>query len=1033
MTISELCIRRPVMTTLLSLAMVVAGIIAYTKIPVAALPSFNSPVIQVSASLPGASAENMASSVALPLEKEFSTIDGINVISSVNTLSSTSITLEFNNNRDIDKAAVDVQAALLRAQRRLPVEMLIPPSYRKVNPADAPVLLIALTSPSMNLAQITEYAENLLSPTLSTLDGVAQVVVYGSKKYAVRIRAIPAKLALNNITLDDISVAVNRANSNSPVGVLDGPRQSLTIYANQQMVKASDYANLVIAQRGGNPIRLQDVAEVIDSNEGVKSLGRFKDDRSIVIAILRQPSANTVKVVESIKQMIPEFERQLPASLHINLLNDRSKSVKEAIHDVNLTLGLTIALVILVIFLFLKHAAATIIPALSLPVSLIGAFFFLYFMGYSLDNISLLGITLAVGLVVDDSIVVLENIMRYIEEGMDPLKAALKGSREVGFTIVSISISLIAVFIPIFFMPGPVGLLFREFAVVVSLAIFVSAIVSLTLVPMLCSKFLPKMSPGEHPKEVWLVRKFDVLFHFILGYYAKTLASAIKHKLIVLLMAFGTFAITAYLFAVIPKGFFPEEDIGQIIVTTEASEDISFEAMLALQDQAANLVMKDPNVDTFVSVLGGGASTGTSSGRLFINLKPKDERPNMKLVLENLRKNFRKVPGLLVFMRPIQNLQLGGKQSKSRYQYILQSVGSEGVNNWSEKVLAKMKADPDFRDVTSDSQLKGLNVRVNIDREKAASAGVSMQDIRTALYSAYGEKQVSSIYTPVNTYQVILEVTPENKRYESDLNTIYLRGRATDRLVPLSSLATFERFVGPTSVNHQGQIPAVTISFNLAPDIPLGIATTKLEQFTKDIQLPPSIITKYGGDAAVFKDGQSGQAILLIAAILVIYVLLGVLYESYIHPITILAGLPSAAMGALVFLQIFSMELTIIATIGILLLIGIVKKNAILMIDFALEAKRKGNVSAEEAITSACLVRFRPIMMTSLAAVMGALPIALGLGAGAELRQPLGIVVVGGLVFSQIITLYITPVIYIYLDKIAGDGPKYIPPAMLED
>ena len=1033
MNISEICIRRPVLTTLLSIATVIAGAIAYTKIPVAALPSFNSPVIQVTAVLSGASPENMAASVALPLEKEFSTIDGIKVISSTNFLGSTSVTLEFNNNRDIDKAAVDVQAALLRAQRRLPIEMTIPPSYRKVNPADAPVLLLALTSPSMNLSQITDYAENLLSPNISTIEGVAQVLVYGNKRYAVRIRAIPDKLALNNLTLDDISVAINKSNSNSPLGVLDGPRQALTIYANSQMVKASDYAELVIAQRGGNPIRLADVAEVSESYENIKSLGRFKDERSIVIAILRQPSANTVKVVDGIKNKIPEFEKQLPASLKINLLNDRSKSIREAIHDVNLTLLFTIALVVLVIFLFLKHLAATIIPALSLPVSLIGAFFIMYWMGYSLDNVSLLGITLAVGLVVDDSIVVLENIIRYVEEGMSPLKAALKGSKEVGFTIISISISLVAVFIPIFFMPGPVGLLFREFAVVVTLAILVSAVVSLTLVPMLCSRFLPDASKLKHAKDPWIIKKFEQGFQCIFRFYSITLDKALNHRRIILGVAFATFGITAVLFYYIPKGFFPEEDIGQIIVTTETAEDISYIAMLEVQDQAADVVMKDPNVDTFVSVIGGGASTGTNSGRLFINLKPKGERPKMSVVLEKLRRDLRKIPGLVVYMRPVQNLQLGGKASKSRYQYILQSVGLEGVNQWAEKVQAKMKTDPDFRDVTSDSQLKGLNVKIDIDRQKAASAGVNMQDIRTALYSAYGEKQVSTIYTPVNTYQVILEVAAKDKQFESDLNSIFLRGRATDKLVPLSSIATFKRFIGPTSVNHQGQIPAVTISFNLAPDVPLGVATKKLEQYTKELQLPPSIIASYGGDAAVFKEGQAGQAILLISALLMIYVLLGVLYESYIHPLTILAGLPSAAIGALVFLQLFGMELTMIATIGILLLIGIVKKNAILMIDFALQAKRSSNLSAQEAIKQACLVRFRPILMTSLAALMGALPIALGIGAGAELRQPLGIAVVGGLIFSQIITLYITPIIYIYLDRFAGDGPLNIPPEMLPD
>ena len=1033
MNISELCIRRPVMTALLSMAVVLAGTVAYFKIPVAALPSFNTPVIQITANLPGASPENMASSVALPLEKEFSTIDGITVISSTNSLSSTRITLEFNNDRDIDKAAVDVQAALLRAQKRLPIEMTTPPSYRKVNPADAPVLIMTMTSPSMDLSELSDYAENLISPTLSTIDGVAQVIVYGEKRYAVRVQVNPSLLATKNLTIDDVASAINAANSNTPVGVLDGPRQQLTIYANPQIVRASDYGNLVISQKSGLPIRLKDVANVQESYESVKTLAAYNGERSIAIAILRQPTANSVSVVDAIRKMVPQFQQQMPSSVEINLLIDRSASIRESIHDVNFTLLLTIALVVMVIFLFLKHLAATIIPALSLPISLIGAFSIMYWMGYSLDNVSLLGITIAVGLVVDDAIVVLENIMRHIENGMAPLKAALKGSREVSFTIVSISISLVAVFIPIFFMPGPIGLLFREFAVVVSLSILVSAVMSLTLVPMLCSKFLKTHNSQDKVHDYPIIIKFDEYFSLITSHYEKALDWALANQKKVLQGALATFALTIALFIWSPKGFFPEEDTGQLFITTEAAEDISFAGMLELQDQAAAIVRANPNIDSLVSILGGGASTGSNTGRMFINLKPRSDRKNMKNVLESLRKDLAVIPGLAVYMRPIQNLQLGGKVTKSRYQYILQSVGFEGVNEWSNKVVEKMRSDAIFRDVTTDSQLKGLQAKIDIDRDKAASAGVTIANIRNALYSAYGERQVSTIYTSVNTYQVILEAGAEYKRYESDLNGIYVRGRNSDRLVPLSSIATVTRAIGPTSVNHQGQVPAVTISFNLAPDAALGDATKKLEQFVKDIQLPPTIITSYGGDAAVFQSGQSSQIILLLAAVLVIYVLLGILYESYIHPITILAGLPSAAIGALVFLRIFNLELTIIAIIGILLLIGIVKKNAILMIDFALDVQRQHNQSPREAIRTACLMRFRPIMMTTMAALMGALPIALGMGAGAELRQPLGVAVVGGLLVSQVVTLLITPVIYLYLNKYSGTGPMDIPAEMLKD
>ncbi len=1019
MSLTELFIRRPVMTVLLNIALIAVGLTALGKIPVAALPRYDTPTINVSASLNGASPETMARSVALPLEKQFSTIAGVNAITSSSSLGRTSITLEFSAERDIDSAAGDVQSALLRTQRALPAEMTDLPSYRKVNPADAPILILALSSPTMSLVQVTNFAENLVSPSLSTINGVAQVSVWGAKRYAVRVEANPQELALRGLTLDDVAASIRATNANSAMGQIQGSGQTLIIEANTQLESAAEFRNLIVAMRGGTPVYLRDVATIRDGSENERSLSRYNGTPSVILGVQRQPDANTVAVIEAIYAAMPKLAEQLPPDVKLRSLNDRGESIREALHDIYFTLALTIALVVLVIFLFLRRLSATIIPTLSIPISLIAAMSLLYYMGYSLDNISLLGITLAVGLVVDDAIVMLENIVRHIEEGMAPFAAAIKGAREVAFTIISISISLVAVLIPIFFMPGTMGLLFHEFAVIVGLAILVSAVVSLTLVPMLCSRFL-KHETREQAEQSIAYRGtawFEFIFQGTLRGYARALDWALAHRKTMVSVTLGSVALTVYLFTAMPKGFFPSEDIGQVMATVVGSQDVGPATMQRQLDEVAQRTQGVAAVGNMAAAVFGG-----NTGRMFISLKPKSERGDIKQVLGELRRAAGSVPGVKVFFIPLQNLRVGGRMSRSRYQYTLQSVNGGDLEAWVDRVSDAMKSDERFTDVNSDAENKALQAEIVVDKERAQRLGISSQSLRTMMYSAFGERQVASIYTDSGAWSVILTIDNPKGQSELDLMQLHLR-TGSGELVPLSAFASVKRTLGPTSINHQGQLQAVTLSFNLAPDVPLGEATKALDGYVKDMNMPASVITTYGGDAAVFQSSQTSQVVLLVAALVVIYILLGMLYESFIHPITILAGLPSAVVGGLLTLQFFGQDLTIIATIGLLMLIGIVKKNAIMMIDFALQAQREQGLAASDAMRQACLLRFRPIMMTTLTAAIGALPIALGAGAGAELRQPLGLAVVGGLILSQVVTLFITPVIYVLLDRFSGDGP----------
>ncbi len=1017
MNISALFIKRPVMTTLVMLAILLFGIQGYRLLPVNDLPNVDFPTIQVNAFLPGATPETMASAVALPLEKQFSTIAGIDSMTSVSYQGSTTITLQFSLDRSLDAAALDVQSAISVAQGQLPTGMPTPPSYQKVNPADQPILYLALTSPTLPMSQVDEYGETLMAQRISMVSGVAQVQVYGSQKYAVRVQMDPNKLAAKGIGLDQVAAAVTGGNVNLPTGTLYGPHVAYTVQASGQLLNAAAYRPLIVTYRNGEPVRLGALGRVIDSVENDKTAAWYvdhqHDQRSVVLAIRRQPGTNTVAVAQAVKDLIPTFERQLPASVTLHTLYDRSTSIRQSVADVKFTLLLTLFLVILVIFLFLRNVSATVIPSMALPMSIVGTFAVMYVLGYSLDNLSLMALTLAVGFVVDDAIVMLENIVRHMEMGEGIVEAALAGSKEIGFTILSMTFSLVAVFLPVLFMGGIVGRLFHEFAVTIGAAILISGFVSLTLTPMLASRFL------KHQSEVHHGRIYDLserAFNGLLAGYERGLKWSIAHRRLVMIFSGVVLVLTGWLFTIIPKGFLPSEDASRAMVFTQAKEGISYDAMVRHQQVINHIIQGNPDVDAFFSTAGGRGFLASNQGICFIRFKPRDQRAlSVDQEIARLRPQLMAVPGIVAFIQNPPPIQIGGQLTKSLYQYTLQGADTQQLYAVATTLENRMRALPGLIDVTSDLQIKNPQVEVQIERDKASSYGVTAEAIESALYDAYGTRQISYIYAPNNTYQVILELEDQYQEDPAALAMLYVPAN-TGQLVPLSAVAKLSRDLGPLSISHTGQIPSVTLSFNLAPGTPLGTAVAAVQKLAREV-VPATITTSMQGTAQAFQASTKGLGWLLVLAILVIYTVLGILYESFIHPLTILSALPFAGFGALVTLLIFRVDLSIYAFVGVIMLVGLVKKNGIMMIDFALEAQRKEGKTPADAIYEACVIRFRPIMMTTMAALMGTLPIALGMGAGAESRRPLGLAVVGGLLFSQFLTLFVTPVFYLYMER----------------